>query len=250
MANELQYYGDPSADSGLTIVARVYDDTGTQTGSDVSCTEVGSLAIYRGDMPTAGAGEYAVRFFDGTTLKSQGVIYWDGAAEVNQSTINTDIDALNDFDPASDTVARVTLVDTTTANTDMRGTDNALLASSYTTPPTTTEIEAALINEGDGQQLIDAILQVINSSLDLPALELTAIGQAVRSELTTELGRIDATVSSRSTLTAAQVNSEVDTALSDYDAPTKAELDAAQSSIETKMDDDIIPNTNLIPATV
>jgi len=32
------------------------------------------------------------------------------------------------------TIARVTLVDTCTANTDMRGTDNALLASSYTAP--------------------------------------------------------------------------------------------------------------------
>lgn len=35
------------------------------------------------------------------------------------------IAALNDFDPASDTVAHVTLVDTTTTNTDMRGTNGA-----------------------------------------------------------------------------------------------------------------------------
>ncbi len=33
-------------------------------------------------------------------------------------------------------------------------------------------------------------------------------------------------------ITVAQVNAEVDTALADYDAPTKAELDAAQASIE------------------
>jgi hypothetical protein len=58
-------------------------------------------------------------------------------------------------------------------------------------------IEAALINEGDGQQLIDAILQVINSNLDLPALELTAIANAVRSNLATELARIDVAISSR-----------------------------------------------------
>ena len=62
------------------------------------------------------------------------------------------------FDPATDTVARVTLVDTTTTNTDMRGTDSA-----YTgTPPTA-----------------------------------ATIASQVRTELTTELGRIDATVSSR-----------------------------------------------------
>jgi hypothetical protein len=39
--------------------------------------------------------------------------------------IQASIDALNDFDPANDTVAHVTLVDTTTSNTDMRGTDGA-----------------------------------------------------------------------------------------------------------------------------
>ena len=38
------------------------------------------------------------------------------------------------FDPATDAVANVTLVATTTTNTDMVGTDNALLAASYTAP--------------------------------------------------------------------------------------------------------------------
>jgi hypothetical protein len=38
------------------------------------------------------------------------------------------------FDPATDAVANVTLVGTTTTNTDMRGTNSALLASGYTAP--------------------------------------------------------------------------------------------------------------------
>jgi hypothetical protein len=63
--------------------------------------------------------------------------------------------------------------------------------------PTTTEIEAALLNEGDGQQLIETIMTKINTDLDVPALELAAIASAVRTELATELGRIDTTVSSR-----------------------------------------------------
>jgi hypothetical protein len=58
-------------------------------------------------------------------------------------------------------------------------------------------IEAALINEGDGQQLINAIVGVINSSLDVPALELAAIANAVRSELATELARLDVAISTR-----------------------------------------------------
>ena len=46
------------------------------------------------------------------------------------TTIPAQITALNNFDPASDTVANVTLVGTTTNNTDMVGTDNAALATS------------------------------------------------------------------------------------------------------------------------
>lgn len=41
------------------------------------------------------------------------------ATAANQTTIINAVAALNDFDPANDTVARVTLVDTTTTNTDM-----------------------------------------------------------------------------------------------------------------------------------
>jgi len=46
------------------------------------------------------------------------------------SANGTAISNLNDFDPATDTVANVTTVQTTVSNTDMRGTDNALLAAS------------------------------------------------------------------------------------------------------------------------
>lgn len=46
------------------------------------------------------------------------------------TSIPAQITALNDFDPASDAVANVTLCATTTTNTDMRGTDNAAAASS------------------------------------------------------------------------------------------------------------------------
>lgn len=51
-------------------------------------------------------------------------------ADVSGLATSASIAALNDFDPTTDTVANVTLVATTTTNTDMRGTDNALLAAS------------------------------------------------------------------------------------------------------------------------
>ena len=46
-------------------------------------------------------------------------------ADVSNLATSASIAALNDFDPASDTVANVTLVATTTTNTDMRGTNGA-----------------------------------------------------------------------------------------------------------------------------
>lgn len=93
MANEIQYFGDPANESGLTLTARVYDDTGTQVGSDVSLTEVGSLAIYRGNMPSASAGGYIIRVFNSTIMLSQGPIYWDGSAEIDVQTLDADLAA-------------------------------------------------------------------------------------------------------------------------------------------------------------
>jgi len=85
-------------------------------------------------------------------------------------------------------------------------------------------LEAAIINEGDGQQVIDAILQVINTSLDLPALELQAIASQVHTELYAELALIDAAISSRSTVTTGQVRTEVDASIAAADPPSNTEF--------------------------
>jgi len=53
----------------------------------------------------------------------------------------TTLDGLNNFNPTTDTVANVTLVATTTTNTDMRGTDSA----NTTTPPTAAAITTAVL---------------------------------------------------------------------------------------------------------
>lgn len=118
MANELQLYADPENDSGLTVLARVYDQSGTQVGTDVTCTEVGVLAIYRGDMPPSPGGEFVVRFFAGSTLLAQAPIYWDGSAEIVAPLQMKDIHVymgLDANDPISET-------DTTFASTRVSGT--------------------------------------------------------------------------------------------------------------------------------
>ena len=92
--------------------------------------------------------------------------------------------------------------------------------------PTPAQIEAALLNEGDGQQLIDAIVTLVNSNLDLPALELQAIAQQVRVELATELARIDASVSSRSSHASPDLSG----------IETKAQADIRQAALISEHD--------------
>jgi len=210
-------------------------------------------------MPAVGAGRYGVRFFSGSELKGQGFIDWDGTTEVTGATLEADIDAisgdataanqltiinaisaLNDFDPASDVVANVTLVDTVTTNTDMRGTDGAntiapdnasiaailadtndlqtnqgnfatatgfattadiaglndLSAADVTSAVPTaaqiaTAVEAAILNEGDGQQVIDAIVQAIGNENVTAATIAAAVWSAAARTLT---GTTDANI--------------------------------------------------------
>ena len=120
MANELNIQLDPFSQTGLTLLGRVYDKSGTeQTGSPVTMSEV-STGLYSGDLvvSTFLDDSYSVRFETNTPdkLYGTGELYVRDGSEVSQE---------NFFDGALDTVANVTLVATTTTNTDMRGTDSA-----------------------------------------------------------------------------------------------------------------------------
>ncbi len=103
-------------------------------------------------------------------------------------------------------VSRVTLVDTTTTNTDMRGTNNSLLAANYTAPANSdiAAIKAKTDNLPTDPAASSDVSPTINFSptiepTTLDATERGAIAAAVRSELNTELGRIDVAISTRST---------------------------------------------------
>ncbi|MEM6898449.1 MAG: hypothetical protein AAF583_01580 [Pseudomonadota bacterium] len=89
MANELNFYGDPASQSGLTVVANIYDAAGFQVSGDIPCPEGPSSSIYVGNMPAAPAGQYGVRFFQSgvATLLATGFIDWDGANEVTTATL-------------------------------------------------------------------------------------------------------------------------------------------------------------------
>ena len=55
----------------MTVTANVYDGDGVSIGDNITCSEVGSLAIYLGDMPAASSGRYYVRFFNSGNLLAQ-----------------------------------------------------------------------------------------------------------------------------------------------------------------------------------
>lgn len=102
MANELNI-ALPA--SGLTVTAQPYQ-AGAAVGSAISLTEVGSTGFYSGTM-TGSAGTYQLAFRSSGANVGSGSIVWSGTAEVPAST----------FNPASDTVANVTLCATTTTLT-------------------------------------------------------------------------------------------------------------------------------------
>lgn len=129
----------------------------------------------------------------------------DSILEDTATTIPTQIAALNDFDPATDVVANVTLVATCTTNTDMRGTDNALLAASAPTNFGDLAITATTGRVTVGTNNDKAGYSISGSKTTLDALN---------------------------DLSAAQVNTEVDTAISDAALATASALATVDGNVD------------------
>lgn len=120
----------------------------------------------------------------------------------------------------TDLPMRVIAMDKTVANTpanviQIEGSDatDQITASVPTAAQNAAATEAAILDEGDATALLAAIAAKVEEFLinegDATAT-LAAIAAAVRTNLATELGRIDATISSRSSHTAANVRTEMD----------------------------------------
>lgn len=110
-----------------TVSVVVTIDNGTQTAGGGTVTHEGGG--YHSYAPTQAEtnGDHIAFTFSGTgaiSSTTQTYTFFPQAADNG-----TAIGALNDFNPATDQVAGVTLVGTTTTNTDMRGTDDAALAT-------------------------------------------------------------------------------------------------------------------------
>ena len=177
MADEIAYYGDPLQDVGKTIVGRVYNLSGTQVGSDVSLTEQNSIALFVGDMPTASAGTYVVRIFEGNLVVGVGEIIWDGTNETTLASIIASISALNNI-TAADVWAAATRTLTDKTGFALTTAEHQNIA---------TVVEQSILNEGDGQQVLNAIVGAIgNTNVDEVALVA-----AIRADLERSGGAID-----------------------------------------------------------
>lgn len=138
------------------------------------------------------------------------------------STIPAQISGLNDFNPATDTVASVTTV------TNMRGTDNAMLASSYTAPDNAS-ITAILADTNELQLNQGNWLTSTGFSTFNPAVDVVA-----------NVTLVD-TVTTNTDMVAAPDNASIEA--------IKAKTDSLPDNMQSDIDD-IKSNTNLIPATI
>ncbi len=177
-------------------------DTGTSIPATLTTilADTNELQTNQGDWATADISGLATASALATVDSNVDSILTDTG-----TTLPAQISGLNDFDPANDTVAHVTLVDTTTTNTDMRGTDSAFLAANAPTNFSDLAIASTtgLVSVGTNNDKTGYSISGTKNTLD-------------------DLNDVSTT----------QVNAEVDTALGDYDGPTKTEMDAAFTEIK------------------
>jgi hypothetical protein len=168
MANELNI----ALSTGLTVSVQPYA-AGAASGSPISLSEVGTTGFYTGDM-AGSAGTYQLVFQSGGATVGTGQINWSGTAEIPAST----------FNPATDTVARVTLTDTATTLTN--------------SPDVPTEAEIATAVWGAAtKEITGGTVDTLTNAPTVPTA--AAIADEVRVELATELAHLDADISTRAT---------------------------------------------------
>lgn len=226
--DETTAYPVKSADSGATSIARTGDDGDTlETLSDQLDTAQDDLDLITGD--------------DGVTLATSQGKYAPAKAGAkmdlvdapNAAAVTALQNGVSTFNAATDTVARVTLVDTCTENTDMRGTDDAI--TSLAGVASTADVEDA------AQDVISAIPDVSGLALETTAqsiktstdkLDFTGSSGALKSESTNMRGT-DNAITDISSLATAESLSDLADAVEEIDA----HLDEQDVEIDDLIDD-------------
>jgi len=221
--------GSGTAQTARDVGASVLISAGSGTGQlDVTSGVIkANLAQILGTALTETAGQIAAafkKFFNiGTpTSTMDHLVLVDTATTAGSVAGNVGGNLAGNV---AGSVASVTAGVTVTTNNDKTG--YALTSGERTA--IANEVEAQIVDDTDSEKVLTAItdkIAAVNPSLS--GLTISAIASGVRTELTTELGRIDATVSSR-------------LATSGYTAPlsaagTRTAIGLASANLDTQLD--------------
>lgn len=250
--------------TGTSAVISLADISGGAGGAWISggFIEVDSTnmpGVYRFDIPNVvvnSEGFVTVYFQGATNLQPSALRIDCRPLPSDLKKIQTDAQSVTDlkdfadagYDPATNKVQGVVLVDTTTTNTDMRGTDSAFLAanapanfSDLAITSTTGQVDVGMVlgtalTETSAGNLADNIsffydldttttntVDDVGGGSGLDAAGVRAAIGLASANLDTQLDALPTT---------AEVNAQVDSALADYDGPTNAEMIAAFTEIK------------------
>ncbi len=187
MANELNI----ALSTGLTVTAQRYQ-AGASVGSAISLTEVSTSGFYTGNM-TGSAGTYQLVFLASAATVGTGQIVWDGTAEVAPSTLT----APQVRTELSTELGRID------AAISSRLAPSGTLATVTTLTNAPTSVTPTDIWTHATRTITGGTVDTLTNAPTVPTA--AAIADEVRVELATELGRIDAPVSSASAPTASTV---------------------------------------------
>ena len=214
-----------------SVVDNILIDTGTTLPASIA------------SIPTSQVSAAAIRTeIDSNSTKLASIL------EDTGTTIPAQITGLNDFDPASDTVASVTTVGTCTTNTDMRGTDSAATAASLTTmqgnvtsilEDTETTIPATLTT-------LTSNLQTVDDNVDL-VLEDT--GTTIPATLSTIDGIVDSILEDTGTTLPATLTT-IDGIVDEIKEDTQTTIPATLTTIDTVVDSILEDTGTTLPGTL
>lgn len=224
----------------IYIVATVDSDQGGISYGftvEAATPDVNVTLIEGGDATDAinAAADVALSDYDPPT-KSEMDTKIDALNNLSAAQVNTEADtALSDYDPPtkSEMDTGHAALSTLTAQQVWEYGTRTLTSFGSLVQDIWDKATSALTTAGSiGKLLVDNINATIGSRSTVTTAEVNAEADTALSDYDSPTkAELDAGLAGLNDLSAAQVNAEADTALSDYDAPTKAELDAGLAGL-------------------
>lgn len=190
---------------GVVGTAKVFTQGWTQQGPTVSLTEV-IAGHYTGDfdLTTLADGRYTVVFYENDIIAVSGYLFVRGGVEIYRAMQPDVTDS------------------TTTIQADIAALNNLSVAEVTAIVPTTADIEGALLNEGDSQQFVAALVSAIGNT-NVDEAVLVAL---IRADIERGGGMLD----SLNDITAADVVTALQAVANDFKADVTA-LTAIEDAI-------------------